>query len=235
MKILEYIKEAVGKAKGGKYVAEQGAIKKLELEYPNYKPDEKYEPDSQAGIEPLSEKTKAFKNVCVAAEKFGLSLEKMLDALKAIKEAEADIEFFVTRANKVISDYDKFKKMLNTYNNMPFDKLNVDDIITNVEVLNGALINAHVIYREHKLNPNRYQNNKIVQALLDKIVGNEQMSRNSATGKIEPVYIGLIREFFELADKLLETVDKPPVNQSEEYNSVKQYIIRITTLNWKQN
>jgi len=34
MKIAKYIKEAVGKVKGGKYVAEQGAIKKLEYEYP---------------------------------------------------------------------------------------------------------------------------------------------------------------------------------------------------------
>jgi len=37
MKIVKYIKEAVGKAKGGKYVAEQGAIKKLEYEYPDLK------------------------------------------------------------------------------------------------------------------------------------------------------------------------------------------------------
>ncbi|MDR2555926.1 MAG: hypothetical protein LBC64_10935 [Fibromonadaceae bacterium] len=252
---MKYIKEAVGKAKGG-YVKEDPSAAAVQTGIPpallntppknsltnlmSGKKQQAYtlphtskntqtlsnaELSKQAGEEPLSEKTQAFIDVCKAAEKLGRSLKKMAIALKAIKDSEADVENFKVSVQDVSDDYDEFEKMLLAYNNTPSDKLNADDIITNVEVLHGALIRAHAIYRDHKLHPNRYQGNNEVQALLDKIIGNEQMTRNSATGRIEPVYEGLIRKFFVSAAKFLETVNKSPVNQSKQYIKAKDYVI----------
>jgi len=188
---------------------------------------EKYEPDSQAGIEPLGEKTKAFKNVCEAAEKLGRSLKGALMSLIAIKETEdPDVEEFQKRVAEVRKDLKYFGDKLKDYNNIANSKLNIADVMTNLKLLNAAVSNADAVFTDYRMRSKRYSNNT-VKNLIDEIQGNGGFNRNSLTGKLEAGSIGLIREFIELADKFLGTVNTESINQLWEYNQVRLNIDHV--------
>jgi len=236
MKILEYIEKSVAKAAGEGYVAEQGAIKKLEYEYLNYKPNEEPEdePESQAGIEPLSEKTKAFKNVCVAAETFKNSFRKVLASLKAIKEGDSAVSNFQENVNQLIEDYEHFEHEIGVYEKTINDELNEPDIEKNLEKLLGAVINAKGVYSNPDLSTKDYED-KTVQTLLDWIRGDGKSVRNSTTGKLKWLNKGLFRCFVETTERFLnlKEVNISPINQIGDYILVKNRIIGIKRqYNW---
>jgi hypothetical protein len=215
------------KANPGKDISE--GIEKLDALYPDLN---------------KNQMAQAYIDVCRAAEKLRKSLKKVFEIMRAVNESESDVNGFKERIEEVISDYKQFKSFLGKYFNIVNNKLvpkeisqpDSDDIITETIALHSAVTAANLVYREHKLHPNRYKDSKVVQALLATIIGTGQTNRNAATGQIEQSSIGLIREFAELSFKFIKTMDKSPMNESEDFNKAKEYIeFVLTSHSWSKN